>query len=323
MTSPAAPRLSRAPTLPLVWIVPLVALAVGGWMLFREFRNRGPEVTIDFPHGAGIEPRKTMVEYQGVAVGVVTKLELKPDLSSVLVTVRFNKNAAAVAREGAQFWIVSPEIGFGGVRGLETLFTGARIKVRPGNGPPAKSFHGLERPPPVENVEDGRAFVLQAERLGGVSPGAPVFYREVKVGVVETSRLDDDAALVLIRIRVRTPYAKLVRTNTRFWNAGGVSFKMSLLGAELKSTSLESLFTGGVAFATPDTGRTLAREAPEGTLFTLHPEMDKDWAKWQPRIRISPPNEAPEAPAPTGPLAPLVQPAATSPPASQGQPDAR
>jgi paraquat-inducible protein B len=139
-----------------------------------------------------------------------------------------------------------------------------------------------------------------------------VFYREVKVGVVENSQLDPHATGVLIRIRVQTPYLNLVRTNTRFWNAGGVSFKMSLLGAELKSTSLESLFTGGIAFATPDTGRQLAPVAPAGTLFTLHAEVDKDWLKWAPRIDITPPDEAPDPPKPRGPLAPLI-PSANSP----------
>ena len=308
MSTPSTPKVSRGPSLPLVWIVPLVALGVAGWMVWHEFRTRGPQITIEFASGAGIEPRKTTLEFQGVPVGVVTDVDLKPDLSGVLVKLRLDKNAAALASEGAQFWIVSPEIGFSGVRGLETLFTGARLRVRPGKGPPANHFQGLERPLPVENLEEGRAFVLQAERLGSLSPGAPVFYREVKVGTVETSRLDDDASVVLIRIRVKTPYARLVRTNTRFWNAGGVSFKMGLLGAELKSTSLESLFTGGVSFATPDTGRELAPEAPDGTLFTLHSEADKDWLKWQPRIPITPPDEAPEVPVPTGRLAPIAKP---------------
>ena len=307
MSDAPAPKISRTPTLPLVWIVPLIALAVGGWMVFREFRNRGPEIVIEFPQGNGVEPRKTSLEYQGVAVGVVTGVELKEDLSGVRVALRLNKNAAELAREGAQFWIVRPEIGLSGIRGLDTLFSGARLTVRPGKGPPATVFKGLDKPPPLENSEEGRAFTLQAERLGSMTPGAPVFYREVKVGVVETSRLSDDSASVLIRIRVKTPYIDLVRANSRFWNAGGVSFRMSLLGAELKSTSLESLFSGGVAFATPDNGKGLAPVAEEGATFILHPEMDKDWLKWRPAIPIRPPNEAPDATPPSGPLAPLVK----------------
>ena len=307
MTSPASPRVSRMPALPLVWIVPIVALAVGGWMVFREFQNRGPEITIEFAEGKGVEPRKTTLIYLGVSVGTVTAVDLKEDLTGVKVTLRLDKNAEGLAREGAQFWIVHPEIGLTGVRGLETLFTGARINSRPGKGEPATHFKGLDKAPPVENVDEGRAFVLQADRLGSMSPGAPVLYREVKVGVVETSKLDTDGSSVLIRIRVKTPFVNLVRANTRFWNAGGVSFKMSLLGAEVKSTSLESLFSGGVAFATPDSSP-LAAPAVDGTTFILHQEMDKEWLKWRPRIEIAPPDVAPEPPTPTGPLAPLAKP---------------
>ena len=306
MTTLATPKISRTPALPLVWIVPVVALAVGGWMVFHEFRNRGPEIAIEFTDGKGVELRKTMLEYQGVSVGTVTAVKLKEDLTGVVVMLRLDKNAAGLAREGAQFWIVRPEIGFSGVRGLETLLTGARINSRPGKGPPAKQFKGLEKAPSLENTDEGNAFVLQAERIGSLSPGAPVFYRDVKVGAVETSKLDGDAASVLIRIRVKTPYVNLVRTNTRFWNAGGMSFKMNLLGAEVKSTSLESLFSGGISFATPDSP--LAPLAPDGTLFTLAPEMDKDWLKWQPRIKITPPDEAPDPPSRSGPLAPLAKP---------------
>lgn len=308
MTELARPRISRIPTLPLVWIVPLIALAVGGWMVFREFRQRGPEIVIEFPQGNGVEARKTTLQYQGVAVGIVTSVDLKEDLSGVRVSLRLDRHAEALAREGAQFWIVRPEIGLSGIRGIETLFTGARINVKPGKGAPATVFQGLEKPPPLENADAGRAFILQSDRLGSMSPGAPVFFREVKVGTVETSRLSDDATSVLIRIRINSPYVDLVRANSRFWNAGGVSFRMSLLGAELKSTSLESLFSGGVAFATPEHKDGLAPVAEEGATFILHPEMEKDWLKWRPAIPIRPPNEAPEPPEPSGPLAPLVKP---------------
>src|SRR5829696_1268828 len=157
MTTPPAPRVSRAPALPLVWIVPIVALAVGGWMVFREFRNRGPEITIEFAEGKGVEPRKTTLDYLGVSVGTVTAVELKEDLTGVNVTLRLNRNASELAREGAQFWIVHPEIGLTGVRGLETLFTGARINGRPGKGSLATHFRGLDKPPPLENLEEGRA----------------------------------------------------------------------------------------------------------------------------------------------------------------------
>jgi paraquat-inducible protein B len=293
------PKLSRAPAFPLVWVVPLIAVAIVGWMGFSELHDRGPEITIDFADGSGVEAGKTVLEYLGVSAGAVVSVELKPGLAGVAVRLRLKKRAAALANSGARFWIVHPEIGFSGVHGLDTLVTGVHLNVLPGGGPPARRFKGLDKPPVPDVVDEGRAFVLQSDRLGSLTTGAPVFYREFKVGEVEVSRLSDDSKAVLIRIHVDAPYVNLVRTNSRFWNAGGFSLKVSLFGgAQLRNTSLESLVAGGVAFATPDRGP-LAPAAPDGGRFILAPEPGSDWIKWSPNIPIVAP-EAAERPAPKG-----------------------
>jgi len=298
-SSAPLPKVSRAPRFPLVWVVPLVALGIGGWMIARELRNRGPEISIDFADGSGVAADKTVLEHKGVSVGKVTAVELKPGLDGVTVRVRLDKTAAAIASSGAQFWIVHPEIGFSGVRGLDTLLTGPRLNVRPGKGAFTTHFVGLERTPPPELPEEGRMFILQSDQLGSLTTGAGVFYRQMKVGIVETSRLADDATGVLIRIHIEAPYANLVRANSRFWNAGGFSFKVGLLGAELKNTSLESMLSGGVAFATPaGEGGALAAPAPEGTIFQVANDPDKEWLKWAPKIPLVAPEVVSDKSAP-------------------------
>lgn len=289
MSAPPTPKVSRARAFPLIWVVPVIAAAVGCWLGFRELYNRGPRITIDFADGTGVDSGKTVLEYKGVSAGIVEAVELKPGFTGVSVRLRLHESAALLAKEGSQFWIVHPEIGFSGVRGLDTLVSGVRLNVIPGNGPRSLHFTGLDKAPAPDVTDQGRAFILQCNRLGSLTSGAPVFYREFKVGAVEASRLSDDSTAVLIRIHLDAPYADLVRTNTRFWNTGGFSFKMSLFGgAELKDTSLESLVTGGISFATPD-GAALAPAAPSNALFTLEAEPDKDWLKWIPKIPVKSP----------------------------------
>jgi paraquat-inducible protein B len=304
MSSPPLPKIVRRPRIPLVWVVPLIALGIAGWMLAREFRHHGPEISIEFSDGAGVEPGKTELEYKGVSVGLVKTVALKRDLSGVVVNLRLMKSAAAVANRDSEFWIVHPEVSLSGIRGLETLVTGVKLNVRPGGGPPASHFKGLDRPPLPDDTRHGRAFVLRSEKLGSLTAGAPVYFREVKVGAVETVRLAEDATAVIVRIRVYTPYIDLVRANSEFWNAGGLAFKVNLLGAELKSTSLPAIFTGGISFATPDK-TPLAPVAPDGTLFVLHKEAEKEWLKWEPRIPIHPVDDTPK-PMPREPFLPPV-----------------
>jgi paraquat-inducible protein B len=304
MTPP--PRVSRAPAFPIIWVVPVLAVAIGGWMLVRDAVSRGPEITIDFADGSGVEAGRTNLVYLGVNAGTVTSVALKPGLSGVTVRVRLYKVAKSLARGGSKFWIVHPEIGFSGVKGLETLVSGVHLNVTPGAGPPTEQFTGLDTAPAPDVVDEGRAFVLRSNRLGSLTTGAPVFYRELKVGAVEASRLSDDSTSVLIRIHLDAPYVALVRTSTKFWNTGGFSFKVSLLGAELKDTSLESLLAGGVEFATPDTPP-LAPVAEAGTEFNLSQEPEKEWLDWYPKIPIKSPDSALQPPRNPGMIPSLLK----------------
>ncbi|HEY5080106.1 MAG TPA: MlaD family protein [Opitutaceae bacterium] len=294
MSTLPAPRVSRAPAFPLVWVVPILAIGIGCWMALRELHNHGPMITIDFSDGSGVEAGKTVLDYKGVTAGTVESVELKPGLTGVVVRVRLRRSAGQLASRGAQFWIVRPEIGFNGVRGLDTLVSGVHLDVLPGTGPAERQFIGLDKTPAPDVKDEGRAFILKSDQLGSLTTGAPVVYREFKVGQVEASRISDDSTSVLIRIHLDAPYVDLVRTNTKFWNAGGFDFKMSLFGgAKLKDTSLESLISGGVAFATPD--GPLAPAAPADTEFPIASEQEKDAQKWAPRIPIKSPDTIEEA----------------------------
>ena len=304
MSTPPSPKVSSAPAFPLVWVVPIVAAAIGLWMAFRELRSRGPEITIDFSEGAGVEAGKTMLDYLGVSAGTVESVELKPGLKGVTLRLRLKRSAEALAVQGTRFWIVHPEIGFSGVKGLDTLVSGVHLDALPGTGEPATHFIGLDKTPAPDVTDEGRAFILQCNRLGSLTTGAPVFYREFKVGQVEASHLSADSTSVLVRIHLDAPYGDLVRTNTKFWNTGGFSFKLSLFGgAQLKDTSLESLVSGGVEFATPD--GPLAPAAPADTQFGLASEPDKDALKWAPKIPIKSPATF-EEPPPKSPILPGI-----------------
>jgi paraquat-inducible protein B len=287
----SAPKLSRSPRVPLIWVVPLVAAAVAAWMVYREWRTHGSEITIEFSDGAGLEPGQTKLEYKGVEVGVVKQVRLAPDLHNVVVHLQLKREAGAIARENTVFWIVQPEIGFSGISGLETLLSGVHLGVRPGSGAPTRQFRGLDSPPAPEETEEGRAYLLETDRLGGLQVRAPVFYRDIKVGEVEAARLADDSTGVVIRIRVQRAYLDLIRVNTKFWNAGGAPLQVSLFGGGTKKKSLQSVITGAIEFATPTEP---AEIAGDGARFPLFKEPDNDWLKWSPSIPIKATDTTPQ-----------------------------
>lgn len=268
----------------LAWIVPLLALLVGGYMIFKEISSQGPQITVTFQNGAGLEAGKTSVQHKGLNIGIVESVSLSADLSQVEATIILDKSARGLAREGSKFWILRPKIGLEGVSGLGTLLSGPTIQVAPGVGPFQKQFEGLDRAP-LEGSQLGYHYILRVDQLGSLKPGAPVLYRQFKVGEVVATKLAPDATAVLITILVNSPYDKLVRSNTKFWNASGIDMKVGLLGAKIHTDSLQSVLTGGIIFATPEKPAD-AELAGENTEFPLHDEFDKDWLEWQPSIPL-------------------------------------
>jgi paraquat-inducible protein B len=88
------------------------------------------------------------------------------DLSDIVVTASLDKSMAPHMKEGTQFWIVRPRVGFGGVSGLGTLLSGAYVEFDPGAGAPARAFVGLAEPPPITSRVPGTQFPLRTDHLG-------------------------------------------------------------------------------------------------------------------------------------------------------------
>lgn len=266
---PPTPVIRRRRGPQLVWLIPLVALLIGGWLAWRTLSERGPTITITFETAEGLETGKTKVRYRDVDMGTVEGVAVAPDLGSVVVTVRMVKEAASHLSEGTRFWVVKPRLGFGGVSGLGTLVSGAYIGMDPGVGEYTTSFRGLEEPPQVRFSAPGRRFALTADRLGGLGPGAPISYRGIRVGEVIGYEFTPDWQALTVPVFIHAPYDRIVRPNTRFWNASGVSVSIGTEGPTVSVESLQSLVTGGVAFDTPGIGGP-GDAAPEGTVFPLY-----------------------------------------------------
>ncbi|CAM3038802.1 intermembrane transport protein PqiB [Rariglobus hedericola] len=267
----------------LVWIVPLLALAIGGYLVQREFATHGPRITIRFEDGEGITPNQTHLIYKGLPMGVVSDVALLPDFSGIELTIELNRSAAPLARDGSRFWIVRPEITAAGVKGLDTILSGPTIAVLPGTGGPALNFTGLESAPP-DNSSAGTEFTLHASRRGSLQRGQIILYREVSVGRILDVFLAPDATHVVVQARIDAPYDRLVRANSVFWNASGVDVDIGLFrGAKIRTNSLSSLLSGGIAFATPEEP---APTAAAGTVFPLNDRAEDRWFKWTPAIPL-------------------------------------
>jgi paraquat-inducible protein B len=269
MAEPAAPppiaAPAAAPALPepvlakqnrlhlsLVWIVPIVAMVVGVVLVVRALLQAGPEITIEFRSAEGIEPGRTEVRFKEVIVGRVKSVAIGPKREKVLVTATLDRSVKSIAVADSRFWVVRPRVGTGGISGLSTLLSGAYIGVDVGESLQDRfEFVGLDQPPLVLRGEPGRSFVLQADDLGSLDVGSPVYYRRVRVGRVVGYALAANGRTLDIRVFVEAPFESLVTQGTRFWHASGVDLALNAGGLTLNTQSLASVLAGGIAFGSP------------------------------------------------------------------------
>ncbi len=255
--------------LSIVWAIPLVALVIGGWLVYRTLSEKGPEISITFETASGLEPGKTPVKYRDVVIGTVSKVSLNPQERTVRATAEMVGTAEPLLTDTARFWVVRPRIGIKDISGLGTLVSGAYVEIDPGaGGKPQRAFTALEEPSPITADTPGTNLVLTTGNLGSLSRGSPLYFKGIEVGEVLGYELVDDNSRVLVHAFVLAPYDKLVRRTTRFWNVSGMRFSVGTEGLKVETGTLQSLVLGGIEFDTPNLD-SAAPPVAEGTRFVL------------------------------------------------------
>jgi len=63
----AATRRSRR--ISIIWIVPLVAVAIGGWLAWDTLSKEGPTIKIAFDGGEGLQAGQSQLKYKDIVFG--------------------------------------------------------------------------------------------------------------------------------------------------------------------------------------------------------------------------------------------------------------
>ncbi len=275
MTDPSQPVADtrRVRRFQLIWLIPVVAVLVAGFLAYQAIAQRGPTITLTFRTADGLKAGTTKVRHKAVDLGTVDTIQLSDDLSHVIVQVKMQRTATAELTEKARFWVVRPRLNAGNISGLDTLLSGAYIEMDPGGShgeaEAKREFKGLEEPPAVRSDEPGQSYTLRAGRIGGITSGSPVLYRDIAVGEVLRWELAPDGLGFTVTIFVRDPYNRFVRVGTHFWDTSGIGLDLGANGVQLRLESLQALLSGGISFDTnPDARQTDL--SPPGAEFHLY-----------------------------------------------------
>jgi paraquat-inducible protein B len=233
----------------LIWLIPLIAVAIGAWLTVKAIIEKGPTVTIVFDSAAGLTAGKTKIKYKDVQVGLVEEIRFGKDLANVILTATLDPEMRPYLTDSAKFWVVRARLSGGKVSGLGTLLSGAYISLTPGeSGKKVREFIGLEEHPPLEIDIPGTRYVLTSPTLSSLDVGTSIFYRKLKVGEVIDYQLTEKGDSLRIEVFIKAPYDKHVLESTRFWNVSGIDVEIGADGVQIKTESLSSILLGGIAF---------------------------------------------------------------------------
>ncbi len=118
MSDLPSPKKHKTSNWSAIWVLPLVALAIGAWLAWRAFDQAGVDIQVRFESGDGIQANKTEVLYKGISVGKVTDLHVSKDIKGVVATIEIKKEAQEYLSKDTRFWLVKPRVSLAGVTGL-------------------------------------------------------------------------------------------------------------------------------------------------------------------------------------------------------------
>ena len=254
----------------VVWLIPLAALVVGGWLLFQKIRDTGPEITLLMDSADGIEVNTTVIKVLSVDVGRVTRIRLRNDRKGVEVTARLNTDAKDMMRKDTQFWVVKPRIDQSGVSGLSTLVSGSFIAFTPGQSEESEDTFTVSDIPPIAAIgQNGLRLKLRGENSKLLGTGSPILYEGFIVGLVESAKFDPDNKAVNYTIFINSPNDKLVNRDSQFWLDSGINVQATANGIKVDSPPMAAILSGAIAFRSPPSEQLPPAAASDQT-FTLY-----------------------------------------------------
>jgi paraquat-inducible protein B len=253
----------------LVWVIPILASLIVGYLGVKAVLNRGEVVTVTFSRAAGAKPGETQVLYQGIQAGRVLKIEPNADGRRLDFQLRLVPAAKNGLNTNARFWLIGANPNLTDLSSLKAVFSGVAIGYAPGDGGEAADrFEGLDHAPPILPGDKGTRYTLHAHTLNSIHEGSIVLYHGQPIGTATDVRFDGNEGFRL-SVFIYRPYDSLIRPGARFWKITPLHLSFTGGGISANLAPLSTLLAGGIDLeidnAAPD-----ARQSPPDTEFTLY-----------------------------------------------------
>jgi paraquat-inducible protein B len=132
----------RSRRLPVIWAIPIIAIAIGAWLAWDTLSKEGPRIVVSFQDAEGLQAGQSQLKFKDIVLGTVKSLEFTKNRQGVLVTIATTAQAEPFLNTETQFWVVKPRLFAGSISGFSTLLSGSYIGMLPGDAA-AKASRGV------------------------------------------------------------------------------------------------------------------------------------------------------------------------------------
>lgn len=273
MTKPA--YIQAAARISPIWLIPLLALFVGAWMLLEYQLDKGQTIYIKMAQAEGIIAGKTEIKVRSVKIGTVDAIRLANERDHVIVRAQIDKHYDSLLSEDAKMWVVKPRIDETGVSGFSTLLSGVYIEFAPGESKElVNRFELQEEPALIGNDVEGARYKLSSRNAEVLDVGTGVYFKGYLIGQIETAHFDWEQQVMRYGLFINAPYENLVTLNTVFWVQSGLEVNLDADGISIKTGSLSKLLKGGISLGIPE-DNSPGPMVKEGHTFSLSESYSK------------------------------------------------
>lgn len=251
------PEIIEKKSISFVWILPLIVFSILSWIAYESYSKKGTNVTVIFKSAEGLKVGVTPLEYRGLELGKVTKIDIN-DLNSFKVNILVRSDVSKyVASEGTKFWIKKPTISLTKVSGLSTILSGNKIEVTPSlkiieNPEEIKEkykFIGLDSKPNFDIDAKGYYVSILSSRADLVEVETPIFFNKFQIGEIVAKEFKNEN--VYLKAYIYDRYNNLVNASSSFVMNKALKVNFGAGGLSLELSSLYSALVGGITVQTP------------------------------------------------------------------------
>lgn len=225
--------------------------------------------TENLPVGAGIL-------FKGHGIGRINSIDYDAKQQLFLAQATINPAYAELVTENAKFWIEKTSLSLSNVKNIGNIITGDYIAFINSNNYQNEqkkfTFNLLKKAPkPADNL----SITLIADSANGLTKDAPITYKGLSIGNIESLALSNDSQKVEVQVNINEQYRYLVNKYSKFYLLSGLDVKATLKGVTVNSKPIESILKGGIELLNQQAVKRSAKTNIENKQrFLLYPSKE-------------------------------------------------